>query len=313
MSVFSAAGNERWLNVNDDWRVVFESTDRRACAERALVLDALRIPCEIFADATGFVLLVPAEHSPHAAAQLQQYEAENPPRARPRPVTITYHNALPGIVGYVLALCLVAVLAARAALGADWYFAGRIDGVLVRDGEWWRTITAMTLHSGLYHISGNLVFGSLFGLFAGRLIGPGVTWLAVVIAGAAGNLANTLLLDTAHRSVGASTAVFAALGLVAAFVWRARLMTQDRWPYRIGPIVGALALLMYTGTGDADTDVGAHLMGFLAGSLAGLLLAAWRQRLSSTRVQVRAGAAAIALVVIAWAMALAGGLSQAIM
>ena len=304
MRVFSAQGNERWLNMQDDWRVVFESRDRRACSDRALVLEAVQIPYELVVDGSGCALIVPATHSAAAAEQLMQFEAENPPRRPVARPTIVYQNAVPGIVGYVLLVCLVAGLAASARFGVDWYVAGRIDGALLRAGEWWRTVTALTLHSGLRHLAGNIIFGSLFGLFAGRLLGPGVAWLAILLAGATGNLANTLLLDAAHRSVGASTAVFAALGLVAGFVWRGKLMRQDRWPYRIGPIVGGLALLMYTGTGGPDTDVGAHLMGFVAGGGAGLLLSPWRDRLLARDLQFRCGAAALVVVIACWAVAL---------
>ncbi len=41
-------------------------------------------------------------------------------------------------------------------------------------------------------------------------------------------------------------------GLVAGFVWHGRLMAQDRWSYRYGPVVGGLALLMFTGTGGPE-------------------------------------------------------------
>ena len=37
------------------------------------------------------------------------------------------------------------------------------------------------------------------------------------------------------------------------------------WSTRWGPVVGGLALLMFTGTGDENTDIGAHLMGFVCG------------------------------------------------
>jgi membrane associated rhomboid family serine protease len=119
-----------------------------------------------------------------------------------------------------------------------------------------------------------------------------------------GNVLNTLLLDSAHRSVGASTAVFAALGLLAGYVWRGKLMAQDRWPYRVGPIVGGFALLMYTGTGGENTDVGAHLMGFLCGLGGGILLSPLRARLVSPKLQTVSGLVAIAIVCGAWIAAL---------
>jgi len=176
--------------------------------------------------------------------------------------------------------------------------------MLIRAGEWWRTITALTLHAGLQHLVGNLVFGIMFGLFAGRLLGSGVAWLGIVVAAASGNALNTLLLESTHRAVGASTAVFASLGLVAGFVWRGKLMAQDRWPYRVGPIVGGFALLMYTGTGGENTDVGAHLMGFLCGLGGGMLLTYARDSLASQRLQLASGIIAIMIVVAAWIAAL---------
>jgi membrane associated rhomboid family serine protease len=290
--------------MNDDLRVVFESQNRSACADRALVLASLQIPYQIVDDATSCALIVPAAFSARAMDQLIRYDEENPPSPPQRKITITYQNALPGIVAYVVIICLVAVLASSSMFTKDWLAAGRVDGALIRAGEWWRAITALTLHSGLRHLVGNILFGALFGLFAGRLLGPGVAWLAILVAGAAGNALNMLLLETSHRSVGASTAVFAALGLVAGFVWRGKFMAQDRWPYRAGPIVGGFALLMYTGTGGPNTDIGAHLMGFLAGLAGGMLLSPLRQKLTQPGWQRNAGTLALVIVAGAWMLAL---------
>ncbi len=268
------------------------------------MLESLRIPYEIVEDNLSCALVVPAEFSAEAVEQLRQYDEENPPfrpRRRAQPV---YYRALPGLVGYAFALLFVGFLAANNVFDADWRAAGRVDGALVREGQAWRTVTALTLHSGIQHLVGNLIFGLFFGLFAGRLLGSGVAWLAILVAAAAGNLLNTLLLTPSHWSIGASTAVFAALGMVAGHVWRAKLMRQDRWPYRVGPIVGGLALLMYTGTGDANTDVGAHLFGFICGFAIGILLVPLRPRLNEATLQKTAAAAAAAFVVGAWSIAL---------
>ena len=289
--------------MNEDLRVVFESRNRAACADRALVLESLQIPYRIVDELESCALVVPAEYSAAAIEQLMQYDDENPPPVVQPATPIVYQNALPGVLAYTIVVCLVAGLAARSLFEFDWRSAGRVDGVLIRAGEWWRAVTALTLHSGIRHLVGNLIFGGLFGLFAGRLLGPGIAWLTILLAGISGNLLNTLLLDATHKSIGASTAVFAALGLVAGFVWRGKLMAQDRWAYRVGPIVGGFALLMYTGTGGPNTDVGAHLMGFLSGLLAGVLLAPLHFRLANDRWQRRAGTGAVVLIVFAWFMA----------
>ncbi|NNF39947.1 MAG: rhomboid family intramembrane serine protease [Woeseiaceae bacterium] len=290
--------------MHDDLRVVFESRNRQSCRDRALVLAASKIPHQMIDDGVTAALVVPAEFSVRAVQELQLYDDENPP-VRPQPRRkIDYQDAVPGVVGYVVAISAIAWLAAAGAFGYDWFDAGRVDGALIRSGEWWRTITALTLHSGVKHFVGNVVFGVLFGIFAGRLLGSGVAWLAIVVAAAVGNAANTLLLESAHRSIGASTAVFAALGLVAGFVWHGRFMAQDRWSYRYGPVVGGLALLMFTGTGGPNTDIGAHLFGFVSGFLTGMLLVALGPVPTDRRAQRVAGGIAIALVVIAWIVAL---------
>ena len=288
----------------EDLRVVFESRNRQQCSDRALVLASAKIPYQMVDDGLSCALVVPAENSASAVEELRLYEDENPP-VRPKPrKRIVYQDALPGVVGYVFVVCMVAGLAGYSYFGSDWFVAGRVDGNLIREGEWWRTITALTLHSGVRHLLGNLRFGVFFGIFAGRLLGSGVAWLAIVIAAALGNTANVLLLDSTHRSIGASTAVFATLGMLAGYVWRGQFMAQDRWSTRFGPVVGGLALLMFTGTGDQNTDIGAHLLGFVCGFGTGMLLTVIGKMPAPPRVQIAAGSLALVLVAVAWIVAL---------
>ncbi len=290
--------------MSDDLRVVFESRNRAACSDRALVLASSQIPHKVVDDSSTCALVVPADFSARAVEELRLYDEENPPPVQRPSKIIEYQDPVPGIVAYLIVVSLIAWLAGNSVFGSDWYQLGRVDGILLREGEWWRPITALTLHSGLRHLVGNIVFGTLFGLFAGRLLGSGLAWFAIVVSGAMGNVLNTLLLESSHRSIGASPAVFAALGLVAGYVWRAKLMSQERWPYRVGPIVGGFALLMYTGTGDANTDIGAHLMGFLCGFSSGMLLTLATIRPGDIRWQRFSAAAALILVCGSWLVAL---------
>lgn len=292
--------------MHEDWAVVYESQSFQSCSDRALVLHSLDIPYDLVRGNDRVALAVPAPFAERAKFELWQYDQENLKQsAAPRPLPVRYQNGVPGVIAYIVVVCLVAWLAGEAFFNRDWLSAGRVDGALIRQGEWWRIFTALTLHSGVRHLLGNIGFGALFGLLAGRLVGPGVAWLGIALAGAAGNALNTILLDSAHRSIGASTAVFAALGLLAGFVWRARLMSQDRWPYRLGPIVGGIALLAFTGTGDENTDIGAHLAGFVSGFLAGMMLTMAASRLANRRLQATCGGAALAILLAAWSIALA--------
>ena len=85
-------------------------------------------------------------------------------------------------------------------------------------------------------------------------------------------------------------------------------MPRDRWVFRVGPVVGGIALLAYTGMGgglpDRQVDVGAHVMGFVCGFGGGMLLVHLLPQLYQRRAQICAGAAALVLLVLAWTMAL---------
>ncbi len=291
--------------MSADGTVVFEHPSHAECSERALVLTSLDIPHRILQSESGFLIVVPDDFAERAKFELWQYAEENrPPKPARAPVSLRYHDATPGVLFYIGTIGLFAWLAGEAAFGRDWLAAGRIDGVQLRAGELWRTFTALTLHLNLKHLLGNMGFGALFGFFAGRLAGNGIAWLTIVLAAALANGLNTMLLDVSHRSIGASTAVFAALGLVSGFVWRGKLMAQDRWPYRLGPIVGGIALLAFTGTGTENTDVGAHLAGFVCGFGAGVLLIRAAPLLDNDRVQSLSAAFAIALIAGSWMIAL---------
>lgn len=290
--------------MNEDLRVVFESRNRQSCADRALVLESLQIPHQLFDDGASCALLVPAPWSAQAVNELHLYDEENPPALKKDPPRIEYFDAVPGLVAYVLVICIVAGMAGYSFFQSNWFIAGRVDGELIRHGELWRLFTALTLHADVKHLLSNLVFGVFFGLFAGRLLGSGVAWLTIVLSAATANALNTLLLESTHRSIGASTAVFAALGVVAGFVWFRKLMSQDRWSNRYGPIVGGLALLMYTGTGGPNTDVGAHLLGFLCGFGASYILTRSGNITRRSRTQLIAGSVALGLIFFSWMIAL---------
>ncbi len=291
--------------MEESWKIVFESRSLSHCNERSLVLTSLDIQHELLEGADSWAIIVPATLAERASAELAQYARENLASGPPAKIRHPrYQDALPGVIVYIAILVFVAWTSNSNFLGHNWYTAGRMDGELLRQGEWWRLATALTLHGSLKHLLGNLGFGALFGFFAGRLVGSGVAWLCILLASCLANDLNATLLDLGHRSIGASTAVFAALGLVTAYVWRSRIMVQDRWPYRLGPVIGGIALLAFTGTGDANTDIGAHLMGFLFGFLTGLALVYVARYLDNIALQKYSGALAASLLLLSWIVAL---------
>jgi len=302
----TAINSDDEFDPQAEWTIVYDGRNRQSCSERALVLHSVGIPYQILAgDTTGFTLVAPASVAEKAKFEIWQYEQENRTEIPlSRAIAPDYEKAVFGVIAFVFIVVLVAWMSDVAAFGRDWVASGRIDGALIRDGEWWRAITALTLHGSIKHLLGNIVFGVFFGMLAGGLIGPGIAWLTILVSAAFANVLNVFLLDEGHRAIGASTAVFAALGLVAGFVWRAKLMAQEKWAWRLGPIIGGLALLAYTGTGGPNTDVGAHLAGFVSGFFSGTLITRLPKFSDNNHWQMISGLLAVGIICVAWIIAL---------
>ena len=151
------------------------------------------------------------------------------------------------------------------------------------------------------------MFGAVFGLFVGRYLGSGLGWLLVVLAGTGGNLLNAYIQNDGFRSLGASTATFAALALAGAFVWRRGYLRGWDWRRRFAPVFGGIAMLAYTGFGGGNTDVVAHVTGFGCGLVLGIGAGGFDPRPLGRAGQAVCGALALALVAGAWAAAGTGG------
>src|SRR5271170_4932132 len=219
------------------------------------------------------------------------------------PDTEPFAGAVSGSMGYMLILLLIAYFAGIGLFGADWLSSGALDAGAAR--EWWRALTALTLHLDQEHLLGNLLFGVFAGMAAGRLLGPGVAWATILGAAALANTVEIFITPATHRAVGASTAVFAALGLLAGLAWRQGLNLQQRRWYRWAPLIAGICLLTLLGAGNAHVDVLGHGLGFLMGVGVGWLYArAGIPRDRSRGLQLATGTGAVLLIFAAWALAL---------
>src|SRR6185369_4433376 len=110
-----------------------------------------------------------------------------------------------------------------------------------------------TLHADLTHLLSNVTIGGIFIILLCRELGSGLAWSLLLGSGALGNLVNALVQAPTHRSVGASTAVFGAVGILAAIsMVRYRHHLQRRW---FIPVAAGLALLAILGTEGKNTDL----------------------------------------------------------
>ncbi len=270
-----------------------------------LVLEAIGIDYELQYASGEYRIVVPFASAARARTEIEAYALEN--RAARYGITTVPQkgSGWAGVFGYAIVLLLGFALQRNGVFGVEWIEAGKTHAGLIRAGELWRTVTALSLHSDPAHLMANIVVGGLIGLFAGQLLGSGLAWISILFAGAGGNLLNAWIRHAGHTSVGASTAVFAGLGIVAAYAWVRRESTSPSALARYAPIVGAVVLLSYLGTGGERTDVLAHVAGFLAGLLLGTLYGKLGDRIfMGKRAQFLLGIAAVAVLALTWLVAL---------
>ncbi|MDB6154433.1 MAG: hypothetical protein JWL90_2886 [Chthoniobacteraceae bacterium] len=275
--------------------------------ERGLVLSAMGVPHWIVRDKPDFVLRVEVVHQEKSAVELEKYEIE----AKQRPVVAEpVWEKLSTVSLYVAAWIM----------GSFWFLQNyrpawmehgqAVSARIIHQGEWWRAFTALTLHGDFSHFIANLMAGLLFAAFLVRLWGSGLAWLAIVLSGAAGNWLNAWFYrDQPHISIGASTAVFGALGLLVGgefFIRLSSAHSRERWQL-ILPLGAGLALLAFLGSGDEQnrTDLMAHFWGFTIGLFMGAIVNALKRRVPRG-IRRAAALAAPLLLLIAWWRALLG-------
>jgi rhomboid protease GluP len=256
----------------------------------SLVLDQEGVPHELRSvGEEQWALLVEDEAGERATAVLLAFEREN----EPKPVPVEVQPVASGVLAALLfGLPLVLFQMWTGPQSSEiWFVRGSADAAVLIHGEWWRAITALTLHADAGHAAGNALIGGVFLALLARRLGTGFALLLTLVAGVIGTACAAELVRRDFVSVGASTAVFAALGALALLPGRRALQ-----------LAGAVALLGFLGTGKR-ADLAGHLCGFAGGLLFGYLaslLAPLRGRL----VQALLGLAALAAPLAAWLRAL---------
>src|SRR5437016_9452621 len=91
-----------------------------------------------------------------------------------------------------------------------WFARGSAATDRIVAGEWWRTVTALTLHADASHLLGNAAASVVLVGAVSRELGPGLGLWLVLLAGAGGNALTAVAHSAHHASVGASTAIFGA-------------------------------------------------------------------------------------------------------
>ena len=287
-------------------QTALRTTERLAEAnEWSLVLTAAALPYRLEAANGEWRVLVDEDHEAAARAALDAYDAEREP---PAPVVVP---AAPpagdfawttGLLAGVTLLALFAVTGPGRAR-SEWFQRGAGSARLMWHGEPWRAVTALTLHVDGVHVLGNSVATVLLLAAVVQRLGPGVGLALFVLAGAIANLLAAAAHGGGHVAVGASTATFGALGILAALQFASPGTVRDSRTRRWTVPVAALVLLLWLGT-SPNADVLAHAAGLLTGALLGLAVAR-HSRPPGSMTQLACALATVLVVAVAWALAFA--------
>ena len=278
----------------------------REAEEWALVLAAAGIPHRLEPADVGWALLVPAAEAPRAHAALDAYDQE----ARSNAVAANHAPAWP-VVSWTIGIAVGAALLGFFAItgspapGSRWFERGAASaGLMLRD-EPWRAVTALTLHVDAVHVAGNAVATALLLTAVVQRLGPGVGLSLTLLAGAVGNILAALLHGSGHVAIGASTATFGAIGILAGLrLFAASIPTRTKSrPWLV--LAASAVLLAMLGTG-RGADALAHALGLVSGMALGLTAAVVFRRPPGTAVQWALVGLTGFTVVGCWRLALSG-------
>ncbi|MFH0724780.1 MAG: rhomboid family intramembrane serine protease [Pseudomonadota bacterium] len=249
---------------------LYSSSNKKQLNLLILILSASNLPYAVVKSDDGWSLWVKDAHLEKATQKIEAYFRENP--EIPPDINAPLPPPLPTTTGIGAAALLLSIHAAVAyyyAREAVFASFGASADRIINGGEVYRAVTALMLHDGPVHLMGNMAGIALFGTAVCAITGAGPGWLMILLSGILGNLANAVFYQTAHLSVGASTAIFGAIGILTAI--RLRQKTGGAgWKKRAWlPLAAGLALLAALGTEGEHTDIMAHLFGLLSGLIIG--------------------------------------------
>jgi rhomboid protease GluP len=148
---------------------------------------------------------------------------------------------------------------------------------VIRDGQYWRLVSAMFLHGDgtvrgdLLHLGVNLWALWQLGRLYEIMFGTRRFLLIYFVTGIAASI--TSLLHNAGASVGASGAIFGILGALISSIRRSPRFRHERWAKGvIQQLVFWIIVNIAIGMSFPQIDMAAHLGGLIAGLLLGALL-----------------------------------------
>jgi rhomboid protease GluP len=143
---------------------------------------------------------------------------------------------------------------------------------LIRQGEYWRLLTAMFLHGNLVHIFFNGYALFVLGPETERIFSTPRFLALYFLSGLAGSLASYQF--SPQPSVGASGAIFGLIGALATFYYLSRATFGEFGRRQLQSMAAVIIINLLIGfAGGGVIDNFAHMGGLAGGAFAGWLLA----------------------------------------
>ena len=272
----------RYVSDSDSTPVfIIPAQNKQVALEWSAVLESQGIEYELQRDpddGTLIFLFINEDVFTKAMCQIDAYEHDRPFFERFRELftatsePVKFNIAFPVIVFSAMLISFY-FICGPSENNSLWYSKGMLSVDFFHRNEWWRPVTALTLHADFAHVAGNVLFFLIFGTAAVMQAGGGTVLFFSVLSGIMGNLCTLYLFgDRVYNALGFSTSVFGLLGILAAL----RLMQNVRVKrissfYFWIPLVAAVAVFGLTGT-SAGSDIAGHSFGFVWGAVFGVLI-----------------------------------------
>ncbi len=130
---------------------------------------------------------------------------------------------------------------------SQWFSAGAGDSsAILADGQYYRLITALTLHADGLHLLGNCLLGGFLLHYYFQILGNGIGLAGLLITATLANLLNVMAHGPGHHFVGFSTAVFSVIGILSSLNFR-RHSSLGR-THLLMPLMAGTAMLAMVGS-----------------------------------------------------------------
>lgn len=198
------------------------------------------------------------------------------------------------IVSVILIVHLVLYIAVTVPIFPNQYIFENMIGVnlYIVQGEWWRLLTPIFIHSGFSHLLFNSFSIFLFGPALERILGKVNFLFIYLFTGLIANMITLFIEPLTYSHLGSSGSIFGLFGYyIALIVFRKDIMSRNNSQV-IATIIAISLIMTFI---QPNINISAHIFGFLIGLLIGSfreakgrnILSSYKNELTHLRSRMR--------------------------